>query len=579
VRVPPGRSLRRPLAAVALAALTACAIGPLQPDLAARAPALGGFGTIDVPVTTQSDAARRLFQHGVLQAYAFNEKEAVRQFKAALAADPACAICAWGVAWQLGPNINAPDRDESGGDLKEARQYVVHAQRHAAAATARERSLIEAMAVRYGVAERASIAAAGPGEGDVCRGAKSGKGAKPAADPLDTAYAERLHALLLASPDDNDLLTLWSEAAMIATKDDWWDETTGKPAPRIGEMVDRIERALVRSPNHTGLNHYMIHAADSAAGASRAVAAADRLGTLAPNSPHLVHMPSHIYARVGRYAEAAQVNEKALAADAALDEVQKTQGFSITKDWRGHNTHFLWYAALMQGRGDAALAAARTLVERAKDRDHTFAEVMRSLPLLTLLRLERWDAVLAEPLPVGERGMAQVLAAQAQGSAQARLGRSAESKSSLVTAEAALKKVHAAHAGDDEFDIALRDMASAAASRLRAEIALAEKRGDDALAEQALAVAASKRADDSEPPLLAAGATLTLADMQLALGRAAAAEATYREDLKARPDSGWALQGLARALAAQGKSAEAAAMRERVERAWAQAEAGLKARS
>jgi hypothetical protein len=563
----------RALGAVALAALTACALGPLQPDLAARAPVLTGFGTIDVPITTNSEAARRLFQQGVLQAYAFNEKEAVRQFKAALAADPACAMCAWGVAWQLGPNINAPDR----GDLKVARQYVAHAQRHAAAATARERGLIDAMAARYGAAERANtVAAAGPGPGDVCRG---GKGGKTAADPLDVAYAERLHALLLASPDDDDLLTLWSEAAMIVTKDDWWDEASGKPAPRIGEMVERIERALRRSPNHTGLNHYMIHAADSAAGASRAVAAADRLTALAPSSPHLVHMPSHIYARVGRYAEAAQVNEKALAADEALDELQKAQGFSISNDWRGHNTHFLWYAALMQGRGDAALVAARRLAERAKRGDDMYSEYMRSAPQLTLLRLERWEALLAEPMPGGERGMAQALGAQAQGAAQVRLGRIADAQRALASAEAAQKKVQAAHAGSDGLDLLLRDMASAAVSRLRAEIALAEKRGDDALAEQARAVAASKRADDAEPPMLAAGATLALADMQLALGRAADAEATYRAELTARPDSGWALQGLTRALARQGKSAEATTTRERLERAWAHAEVGLKQRS
>ena len=564
-------TLHRSVSAIGWAALTACAIGPLQPDLSARAPIFDGFGTIDVPVSTKSDAARRLFQQGLLQAYAFNEKEAVRQFKAALAADPACALCAWGVAWQLGPNINAPER----GDLREARQYVVHAQRHGDGSTTRERSLIEAMAVRYGVAERANVAA-GPGDGDVCRGAKGGK---QAADPMDVAYAERLHALLLASPEDADLLSLWAEAAMIVTKDDWWDEGSGKPAPRIGEMVDRLEKLLVSRPNHTGLNHYLIHAADSAAGASRAVAAADRMATLAPNSPHLVHMPSHIFVRIGRYDEAAQANEKALAADAALDEVQKKQGFTISKDWRGHNTHFLWYAALMQGRGDAALAAARTLAERAKGRDHTFAEYSRSLPLLTLLRLERWEAMLAEPIASGERGMAQALGAQARGVAQARTGRIADAKQSLVGAEAALKKVHAAHAGDDDFDIALRDMATAAAARLRAEIALTEKRGDDALAEQARAVAAAKRADDAEPPMLAAGATLTLADMQLALGRAADAEATYRSELAKQPHNGWALRGLARALAAQGKSAEAASTRERADRAWAQADAALKRRN
>jgi predicted Zn-dependent protease len=569
------RVRRWPLGAVALAVLSACAIAPLQPDLTARAPVLDGFGSIDVPLTTASDAARRLFQQGLLQAYAFNEKEAARQFKAALAADPACALCAWGVAWQLGPNINAPER----GDLREARQYIVHAQRHADAATARERGLIDAMAVRYGVAERTGTAdgvASGPAQGDVCRGARGGA-AK--ADPLDVAYADRLHALLLASPDDADLLSLWSEAAMIATRDDWWDEATGKPAPRIGEVVDRIEKLLARQPSHTGLNHYMIHAADSTAGASRALPAAERMAALAPKAPHLVHMPSHIFVRVGRYDEAAQVNQKAVAADGALDEVQKQQGFTASKDWRGHNIHFLWYAALMQGRGDEALAAARTLAERAKGRDHSYPEYMRSLPLLTLLRLERWEAVLAEPMASGERGMAQALSAQAQGSAQARLGRVAEAKQNLTSAEAALKKVHAAHGGDDDFARGLRDMATAAVSRLRAEIALAEKRGDEALAEQARAVAAAKRADDAEPPMLAAGATLTLADMQLALGRAADAEATFRDDLKARPDSGWALQGLARALAAQGKSAEAASIRERADRAWVQAEPGLKTRS
>jgi predicted Zn-dependent protease len=566
------QTLHRSFSAVALATLAACALGPLQPDLTARAPVLGGFGTIDVAITTKSPVAQRLFQQGTLQAYAFNEVEAVRQFKAALAADPACAMCAWGVAWQLGPNINMQER----GDLKEARQYVMHAQRHADATTPRERGLIEAMAARYGVAERASAAVAGPSEGDVCRGSKGGKAT---ADPQDIAYAERLHALLLAWPDDADLLSLWSEATMIATKEDWWDEASGKPAPRIAEMVDRLDKLLARQPNHTGLNHYLIHAADSAVGASRAVAAADRMAALAPNSPHLVHMPSHIYARVGRYDEAAQVNEKAIAADVTLAEAQKAQGFNASKDWRGHNTHFLWYAALMQGRGDAALAAARTLAERAKGGDHAFPEYMRSLPLLTLLRLERWDALLAEPMPAGERGMAQALGAQAQGSAQARLGRIAEAQQSLAGVDAAVKKVHAAHAGDGFIDRALRDMASAALSRLRAEIAFAEKRGDEALAEQASAVAAAKRADDAEPPMLAAGAALVLADMQLALGRAADAEATYRSELVKQPNNGWALQGLGRALAAQGKNAEAASAQERAERAWAQADTPLKKRS
>ncbi len=552
----------------ALAGLAACAIVALQPDLGAKAPVLDGFGRTDMPVTTRSDAARRLYHAGVLQAYAFNEAEAVRQFKAALAADPACAMCAWGVAWQLGPNINAQER----GDLTEARQYIDHASREARNASARERALIDAMAARYDVAARAGPAFT-PSPADLCRGARANKDA----NPLDIAYAERLHALVTAYPDDADILSLWTEAAMIATKDDWYDKATGKALPRIAEMVDRLEALLTAQPGHIGLNHYLIHAADSVSNAARAVAAADRLATLAPGAPHLVHMPAHIYIRVGRWNDAAARSESALAAEDAQDAAQKAQGFAISKDWRGHNTHFLWYAALMQGRGDAALAAARSLAGRAK-RDSVWSEYSRSLPLLTLLRLERWDAVLAEPLATGNRGMAAAIGQHARGVALLRRERLPEARVALQAAEAGAATLRAAHASSSKDDAGIRNLADAMLAGLRAELAAAERRPDEALTQQALAVAASVDIDDEEPPGLGAGARLTLGTLQLQLGRAADAEATFRADLAALPESGWALRGLARALAAQGKAAEAAAARSRGERAWLQADAALKAR-
>ena len=553
---------------VALAALAACAIVPLQPDLGAKAPELEGFGHSDTPVTTRSDVARQLYHAGVLQAYAFNEKEAVRQFKAALAADPTCALCAWGVAWQLGPNINAQQR----GDLTEARQYIDYAVRQTQNASARERAVIDAMAARYDMAERAGTAFT-PSEADVCGGARASKDA----NTLDTAYAERLHALVTAYPDDADILSLWSEAAMIAIKDDWYDKTTGKALPRIAEMVDRLEALRKVKPEHIGLNHYLIHAADDASNAARAAAAADLLATLAPGSPHLVHMPAHIYIRVGRYADAAARNESALAAEDALDAAQKAQGFAVSKDWRGHNTHFLWYAALMQGRGDAALAAARAMAERAK-KDTVWSEYYRSLPLLTLLRLERWDALLGEPLAMGGRGMAVVIGQQARGVALVRVARLPEARTALQAAEAGAATLHAAHPSASKDDVGIRNVADAMLARLRAELAAAGRLTDEALAQQARAVAASKDADDEEPPGLAAGARLALGDLQLQLGRAADAEATFRADLAALPDSGWALSGLARALAAQGKAAEAAAVRKRGELAWSQADSALKTR-
>lgn len=554
------------------ALVAACGLAPLQPDTGARAPALEGFGRSDLAITSPSADARLWFNRGVLQAYAFNEKEAIRQFKAALARDPACAMCAWGVAWQLGPNINAPQR----GDLTEARRYVVHALRHADAATPRERALIDAMALRYGEAPREPMRSEGPSASDVCRSGSGGAAASKA-DALDVAYAERLRALVLAYPDDADILSLYAEAAMIATPEDWWDSATGRAMPRIADLADRLERLAEKQPQHTGVAHYLIHATDAGPAAARAVAAADRLAALAPAAPHLVHMPAHTFVRVGRYADAAATNQRAIAADEALAETQKTQGFESSKDWRGHNTHFLWYASLMQGRGDVALDAARTLVRRAEKRTDVFAEYARSLPLLTLLRLQRWDAVLAEPAPAGSEGLAQTFHQHARGIALVRQGQAAAAIEALAQAEAGAATLRAKHASED--DATLRQLADAVLARLKAEIAMAQRQGDAALAYLALAVDASRKPDETEPPLLAGGALLALGEGQLALGRPADAEASFQSELKERPDSGWALDGLARALAAQGRGADAARARSQADRVWPQADAALRQRS
>ena len=567
-----GNGKRRPRLAqgfisAAAALLTACASPPLTPDLTARAPQLSGFGALDIAVTTSQPAARRRFNDAVLQAYAFNEVEAVRMFKAALALDPACAMCAWGVAWQLGPNINAPDR----GDLREALRYLDHALRHLDKATARERALIDAMALRYGHASTARETA--PLAGERCA-TKGGDG--KAAHPLDIAYAERMRALVQAAPLDAELVTLWAEAELVATRDDWWDQKTGKPAGRIGELADRLEAALVRHPQHTGLNHYLIHTVDSRGVAHRAVAAANRLGALAPMSPHLVHMPSHTYAHVGRYADATRVNQQAMLAEAEIAKVQKAQGFEPSKDWSGHNLHFQWFGALMEGRGELALGTARQLAERAAKAGHVYAEYQRSLPALTLLRLERWDTLLAEPEPSGKLGLAQALHGHARAVALVRLGRLPEAKAALPAIEAAAATLAKAYPAKSGFDEALRGMAGSAASRLRAEIALTEGKVDAALAEQALAVEAASHADNSEPPMLGAGARPALAQMQARAGRFAVAEKTWREDLVAWPDSGWALAGLAASLQAQGRGTEASTQQRELERAWPLADAALK---
>lgn len=568
-----GQSRRSPFRLSLLAAaglLSACASGPLVPDRSARAPELSGFGRMDLAISQGSPAAQRWFAQGMAQAYAFNEVEAVRAFKAGLAQDPDCAMCAWGVAWQLGPNINAPDR----GNLKEALRHVDHALRHSAAASPREQALIASLALRYGHGSQAREAAPLLALAAVCGGRGAGGGSEAErADPLDIAYAERMRQLVGRFPDDADILSLYAEAELVATREDWWDPVTGKPAGRIGELADRLEAGAARWPQHTGLNHYLIHTVDAVQVAHRAVAAADRLGALAPRSPHLLHMPSHTYAQVGRYADAERVNAAAMAAEDALDADTRAQGFAPSKDWRGHNGHFQWYAALMEGRGDHALALSRAAIARGG-----WDPLQGQQPLMTLMRLERWDAVLAEPAPVSaaaERDVSLLLSGLARGTAQARQGRQTEANESLAQLTPIATRILEKQRGEGYVAKRLRGLAEMAQARLRAELALADGRFDQALAQQTLAAKAAEVFDSDEPPLLAAGARIALGDMQLRARQWAAAEQSFRADLTLHPHSGWALRGLAQALQAQGRVAEALATKAELRQAWPAADAAL----
>lgn len=546
-----------------LAVIGACSVLPLTIDSRATAPVLDGFGESTLLPSQANDGARRLFAQGMAQVYAFNGAEAIRAFKAALAQDPDCALCAWGVALQMGPNINNPKR----GDVGPAIQYVDYAVGHSKGASPRDLALIESLAVRYGHGAARAIA---PPAGEICR-----SGGSEPADPLDIAYAEYLQQLVARFPADPDVLAAYAEAEMIATKRDWWDPLTGKPSGRIGDLAALLEAGLVRHPDHVGLNHYMIHAVDAVQVAPRALAAADRLGKLAPKSPHLVHMPAHTYALVGRFADATRVNQLAVAADDAMDLELKKQKFAISKDWRGHNLHFQWYGALMEGRGDLALATARTSAGRAKG-DSEYAEYVRSLPMLTLLHLQRWDMLLKEPMPQGGNGLAAVLGEMSRGIAMARSGQSANAKAALARLEPEAKALVQKHGGKDFMDKMVRSLAASAQAQLSAELAFAERRTDEALVLQAQAVAASADADNSEPPMLASGPRQRLGGMQLRAKRFAAAEQSFRDDLARHPASGWALHGLEQALVAQGKQADAQRVQRDLASSWALADSSLR---
>lgn len=536
------------------------------PDRSARAPSLEGFGSLTMPITTAVPAARELFTRGMVQTYAFNEVEAARAFKAALARDPDCAMCAWGVALAAGPNINNTER----GELADARRHLAWAKGHAAKATARERALIDALADRYGPDSGAKRAEAAVAAAPIC-----GAGGGAQADPLDIVYAARMRAVADAYPDDPDVLVLYAEAVMIATRDDWWDKKTGLPSGEIGVVTDRLERALRVHPDHAGLNHYLIHAADSSPQPERATAAADRLGNLAPSSPHLLHMPAHILVRIGRYHDAVRVNEAAVAAQAKQNAALAAQGFSQSVDWDGHNRHFLWFAALTEGRGDLALEQARALAARAAKGKSPSAEFSRGLPLLTLVRLERWDEVLKEAVPSGEAGLAAPVADYAHGVALVRTGRLAAARDKSTALQAALDAP--AIKGKTIFsDDPVRSVLEILAGRLGAEIEAADARPDAAHVALAHAVELEAALNSTEPPLLGSASRVALGGLMLRSQRWAMAERAFRDELVAQPQSGWALSGLQRALTGQGKSEETARLQAEADRAWAGADSSLR---
>jgi len=294
----------------------------------------------------------------------------------------------------------------------------------------------------------------------------------------------------------------------------------------------------------------MVHVLDATTVANRAVAAAERLGQLAPLSPHLLHMPAHTYINTGRFDDAVKVNEAALAADTKLAEAEKAQGFTPSKDWRGHNTQFLWYAAIVAGQEKVALDAADSFALRMKDRDDNFAEYARSLRLITLVRFERWDTVMKEPKPAGDKGVAQTWWLFARGVAQARTnhaGDAAATWEQLKPVAAQVREKNAKRAKT----VAMMDYATA---RLESEVASARSDSAAAIAAQGKAADAAVTLDDSEPPMMADMARVDLGNLQARSRHWADAEASFRRALADRPGHPLAQRGLREALAAQGKT-------------------------
>jgi tetratricopeptide (TPR) repeat protein len=509
-----------------------------QPDIVQPVPLFDNLGTLHHPITTMDARAQAYFDQGLRLIYAFNHGEAIRSFEQAARIDPDAAMAYWGIAYALGPNINAPmDREQE----RRAYEAIQKAKAKAAHVTPRERAYINALAVRYSIAPDADRAA------------------------LDAAYAGKMRALYQDDPSDTDAATMFAEALMDMRPWAYWTPD-GQPKPGTTEILSVLEQTLQRSPNHIGACHYYIHAVEAWQPA-RALPCAERLPGLAPGAGHLVHMPSHIYIRVGRYDKAVERNAHAVSADHHYFEGPHVSGI-YKAGYYPHNIHFLWAALTMQGRSADALKAARDLTQTVSIETVLQApeiEFYIPIPWLALARFGHWDDVLREPSPPADLVYSRALWHYARGLAfvaKGQLGQAEGERRQLEDIASAMPAERII--GLNSAAVLLR----IASQVLSGQMAAKNGQPNQAIAHLQEVVQLQDTLRYSEPPDWYYPVRESLGRVLLRAGRAGEAERMFREELSRTPESPWSLDGLARSLRVQKKEQAAAAVEERFRRAW-----------
>lgn len=521
-------------------------------ELVARsgAPLFEGMGTYHRKITTKDAGAQVYFNQGMVLAFGFNHAESIRSFKAAQRLDDQCAMCFWGEALATGPNINVTANGKaimSPEDRKSAYAAITRAIELKSGASAAERDLIDALAVRY------------DNSVDSDR------------DPLDRAYAMAMRAYVERYPEDDDAAALFAEAWMNTMPWDYWS-ADGEPKPETVEVIAALEKTIARAPNHPLALHLYIHAVEASSNPGRAEAPADRLLNLVPGSGHLVHMPAHIFWRVGRYHDASEANVRAAAVDESYIAQCNAQGFYPAM-YYPHNIHFLWAAATMEGRSAIALDAARKVAANVRlEQIEQFptVEFFKTIPILALTQFGRWDDVLKEPVPVENKDYSIAIWHYARGTAMAH-------KKNLQGARAERRQLAARK---DTVNVRFMDAADYPASTLLAiadellqgDIALAGGEPEAAIRHFSRAVEIQDGLPYMEPPFWYYPTRQALGQALIVANKPAEAEAVYRKDLEDYPHNGWSMYGLIQSLEAQGRDAEASELRKMFEHAWSQAD-------
>jgi tetratricopeptide (TPR) repeat protein len=505
---------------------------PLRDDL----------GPLNYRIGTRSLDAQRYFDQGLKLAYAFNHAEARRAFRKAQSIDPRCAMCYWGEAFVLGPNINAPMEAEANQPALDA---IERAQALATNASEKERALIAALAARYSADPKAERSA------------------------LDAAFAQKMGALAKRWPKDDLVALVYAEALMDLQPWDYWEAGGTRNKGRAGEIIALVEGVLERNPEHPGALHFYLHLLEASSTPQKAERYADRLGPLMPGAGHLVHMPSHIYYRVGRYIDSLEANRKAVQVDERY--LNGTAGVPpiYAQGYYPHNVHFLMVSAQMAGDGDTAIDAAGKLARVVTEegaRAIPWVQPIKAAPYFTHAQFSAPQRILELDDPGDGLPYVKAIWHYARGVAFASQGEGERAEAELQSIKriAASGDFQALEAGG----VPARDVLGIAERVLRARST--QMRGDlpTAIAALQAAVAIEDRLAYMEPPYWYYPVRQSLGGLLTLAGRLDEAEQVFRESLARAPNNGWALWGLQQVYEKRGDRASARALDKRLSQAW-----------
>ena len=541
-------SIKISLFCVLITLISGCSNSNTKQELIDRAgaPLLSGLGDHSHLITTSQEGVQQYFNQGLVLAFAFNHAESIRSFKAAQTLDPNCAMCYWGEALARGPNINVTSNGKavmSDEERIKAFKAALKAKDLMVNSTPKEQAYITALSSRY--------------DGDITSDR----------NVLDLSYAEAMEKVVRIYPEDMDAASLYSEALMNTMPWNYWSDD-GSPKPDTIKVISKLEEVLEKEPNHPLAIHLYIHAVEASSSPERAELAAERLGNLVPGAGHLVHMPAHIFWRVGRYHDASEANINAAKVDEEYIAQCNAQGF-YPAAYYPHNIHFLWAASTMEGRSELSIESALKVAKYVNlDQIKLFPtiEYFHTIPLLSYVRFGKWEEILNSSKPAPEFKYSQGIYHYAKGMAYAaggELQKAREEQSQILPLKES-KEVKIIIKGGQPSGLLLE----IASELLTGQIAFSNNNFSIASRHFEAAVNLQDSLPYTEPPFWYYPARQSLGNSLMKEGKISAAENVYRRDLQDYPRNGWSLFGLSLALEAQGKTEEAEEVNKKFRLIW-----------